>query len=307
MDTRKSIVDALAAECVCSPRLRAKRGTCNSNQKPAGQYEVVQEARREQMQLKCHERGRWISSELQAASAAAATKTGFRFRVKGFNVCSSVWRAMHAIPRRTYNRWRFAVATPDKGLQGAKPSARENGDRRPRGVSALGLKAIAWLEQHAEEVGDRMPDERHKGHHVLRLPRVERQRVHSEYVSEMKARGEGYTHRITFARLWRDRLAWIKMGRNSGNFATCTECDNFAAALAKVNRHNNQKRADIKRRRAAHLRDAMDERLAYYKRREQAFRGNLTSLIIDGMDQKKTALPHFGKKTHASDGELGSV
>ncbi|KAL3890072.1 hypothetical protein ACJMK2_002369 [Sinanodonta woodiana] len=73
----------------------------------------------------------------------------------------------------------------------------------------------------------------------------------------------------------------------------CTDCSNFKQLIDKEK--NLEKRKELMTIRYLHLQQQQNERESYYVRRAQAEMRphHALSLIIDGMDQRKTDLPHY--------------
>ncbi|XP_065925368.1 uncharacterized protein [Magallana gigas] len=83
-------------------------------------------------------------------------------------------------------------------------------------------------------------------------------------------------------------------------FTKCTDCHNFRCLIEKE--QDTQIKSDYIAMRNLHLKEQQMEREAYYVRRGQAEMRpkEILSLIIDGMDQNKTDLPHYCKWSNPS-------
>jgi hypothetical protein len=87
--------------------------------------------------------------------------------------------------------------------------------------------------------------------------------------------------------MWKEDCPEIKKSRDKGKFSKCGCCIGFSARLAKCLPGDTETRAAIKAERHEHLVLARGQRVCYYDVRAEGVAGNCTSIICDGMDQKK--------------------
>ena len=183
-------------------------------------------------------------------------------------------------------------------------------DTRPESLRASIM--VAWLRLLAMRVGEMMPmvtknAELSATDVEFRLPPGTKGAVHNEYVADLKACGGGddalsYT---AFLRVWSRHclLQNIVISRTKGEFVRCDSCINYSNLLQTESRPTV--RADLRHQRRVHMYKMWMERKCYYERREEARQhpDDLLSIIIDGMDQRKSEIPRVprGQVTHALD------
>jgi len=126
---------------------------------------------------------------------------------------------------------------------------------------------------------------------IARLPFRTKKQVYDAYVAEMLRRREPVLHSTTFYKVWRDRCNRIKTCRKKDNFSICGTC---AARANELSGAVTVADANIiKARWNAHLLIMRRNRNKYHKHAEKAVSEprRYTSIIIDGGDKRKIALP----------------
>ncbi len=93
-----------------------------------------------------------------------------------------------------------------------------------------------------------------------------------------------------FRNIWEEEFSHVKKRRRKP-FGECTECAGFKTQLKEL-RNDPQTRDSVKQKYKSHLEHQKLERTSYYGRRWKGKRGAAHSIIMDGMDQSKTDLPH---------------
>jgi len=107
----------------------------------------------------------------------------------------------------------------------------------------------------------------------------------------MKSTGVSPVSRPTFSRVWKTRFRKVIIPKEN-KFMKCGVC--VALKLCLQGTMDQDKRKNLAFKRRIHNEQQMAERRAYYAnclKAEQQPRRYL-SLILDGMDQSKTNLPH---------------
>ncbi|CAH1242494.1 Hypp6767 [Branchiostoma lanceolatum] len=207
-------------------------------------------------------------------------KTTFSFKANGKVMCRKAWCRLHGIKKKVYYKGRTAF------LDG-RPSASER-IRPRRQKSPAYVKANVWFERYLSENGEKMPHRKETW-----LPyRTRKQGVYHQYRQEKALEMEPYCSKQTFYNMWNEMHDNVFI-KKSSLFTKCKKCVQLERKLERT--RIPRKRLQIQDRRRAHLDRQMRERLNYYRRREAAHRNpnRYLSLIIDGMDQAKTYLPHF--------------
>ena len=92
--------------------------------------------------------------------------------------------------------------------------------------------------------------------------------------------------------MWIEKFPKLKI-KKTNSFSRCTLCPSLEKRLEKTK--DLKKREIIVKAKRDHNDCQMDERKCYYDKRDRARRipKKYLSLIIDGMDQSKTNIPHF--------------
>jgi hypothetical protein len=87
----------------------------------------------------------------------------------------------------------------------------------------------------------------------------------------------------------------IRLTRNTGDFLSCTVCDAYDTRIRGA--HSEEERKVLREFKKKHNTKQQTQRLKYYKHRRKAREHPRTylSIIIDGMDQKKTNCPVLGR------------
>ncbi|CAG2224641.1 unnamed protein product [Mytilus edulis] len=161
------------------------------------------------------------------------------------------------------------------------------------------INALIWLEEYATFRADRMPDSQ-----TALLPYGTRRiRIYEQYHQENEK--ETQLKRSSFMLMWSKYLPHLKI-KQTNSFSKCTTCTSIERQLEME--HDHVKRAKLMKLRAEHNDGQMAERKYYYSKRKQAVDSSseYLSLIVDGMDQAKTALPHFVGRT-AKDNKLPPI
>ncbi|XP_066929842.1 uncharacterized protein [Clytia hemisphaerica] len=150
--------------------------------------------------------------------------------------------------------------------------------------------AVLWIKRFADDCGDAPPD-RDPDSRVIPACFTKRA-VYKTYKEEIQLQDLKCLSEGQFLRAWRQELPKIKISENT-RFTKCGIC-----TLIKDIK-NSTKDKDLKNKmsliRKLHNEQQMGER-AKYKVHQTKARNNpdrYASIIIDGMDQNKTSLPHF--------------
>ncbi|XP_071125906.1 uncharacterized protein [Mytilus edulis] len=121
---------------------------------------------------------------------------------------------------------------------------------------------------------------------------MRKKEIYIAYRNEQIMDFNNFMSTTSFYAIWRKFYSHVKI-RSTNVFTKCTTCVKLDRALQL--QLNPQKRQAIFREKQAHLHRIIMEKLAYYRRRTISRRrpDRYLSLIIDGMDNTKTSLPHF--------------
>ncbi|KAI8522104.1 hypothetical protein Bbelb_018580 [Branchiostoma belcheri] len=222
-------------------------------------------------------RNEWIKQKL-GSFQVGSDKRAFQFKVNGSEVCREAWCRIYGINKNTYYR---ELNNFRMGLEWA-------GLRQGRSLSSKCISISVWFGHYVAIHGDKMP---HK--EEIWLPYNTRKTdIFNKYAEDCEDRSEPYCCLQSFLNMWKTFYPHVAIKKCS-LFTKCTICVRLGRDLAKT--RDPVKRRKIKLKRQEHDARQMAERLAYYQRREAARQepDKYLSLIIDGMDQAKTYLPHF--------------
>lgn len=159
------------------------------------------------------------------------------------------------------------------------------------------MMAMAWLKNYANVCGDQMPDSP-KIHLPSCSTKASVYKLMKEEIEEADGEICSETH---FKRAWREELSYITIPQVN-RFARCDTCSKLKSQLEACS--NKKERCHLQQARELHLKQQRTEREKYYKHITKARRHpqKYMSIIIDGMDQKTTAVPHFVRDSKTSNG-----
>ncbi|XP_062576087.1 uncharacterized protein LOC134237971 [Saccostrea cucullata] len=202
----------------------------------------------------------------------------------GHNVCSSCFQLLLKINKNFYYKY-FKKATEGKSAASY---------RNTRGFGEAREGAILWLQNYEYFHADRMPD---NGDMMLPF-KTRKIDLYDLYVDEkiqqltISIKFAYTVSRSAFYEVWKTEFPKLKI-KQTNSFSRCSTCVHIDRELEKT--RDPVKREKLKEMMSVHNQRQMKERRYYYKKRELARRNpsQFLSIIIDGMDQSKTNLPHF--------------
>ena len=158
---------------------------------------------------------------------------------------------------------------------------------------------VAWLNSFSERVGDFMPNEE-----CIVLPYPKFEGVYLEYKQEMEKRDDNCLCHYSYAcRIFGEEIPNIRLVRSKGSFVCCKICTSYQNRILKAK--SQAEREQLKLLRLEHVEKQRTERIHYYSHREAAIASpdHILSIIMDGMDQSKTSVPLYSRRS--SDRALG--
>ena len=221
--------------------------------------------------------------------------------VAGSSLCVDCWRYLHGHIKRS----RFH-AIQAKAKDGERRVVPRLGDTQARlGVSDATLEAKAWILEFAKWVGDHMPDA-----HVTALPVKTRSELYTVYKQEWEeTTKEGIDREFSkcvnlrlFLKIFKQMSPQLAVQKTK-RFAQCADCHSLQSSIAQ---HKSEaivaKYSALLKTHRTHIAII---RLKYKCHREKARslreKGKCLSIIMDGMDQAKTRLPHLHREPKGLD------
>uniref|UniRef100_A0A8W8JJX8 DUF7869 domain-containing protein n=1 Tax=Magallana gigas TaxID=29159 RepID=A0A8W8JJX8_MAGGI len=248
---------------------------CSTESEPFGNLHFI-EPLMTSTPRKQKERPRWFQKKFEDFQSVKEGK--FHFILHGHGVCLKSWLIAHGIKKSIYYKERKTWMTRDEG---PLSSVRKL-------TSEKRLHAINWFGEYIAMRGENPP-------HIqeIWLPfGLRKNEVYSRYEVETEEESRDRVSYQTFLNIWKDHFSHVKI-KQSNLFTRCTTCDKLDRELHK--QLNPEKKRDIFIKKQEHLHRQMKEKSAYYRRKTVSRRrpDRYISLIIDGMDQSKTNIPHF--------------
>ncbi|XP_053403787.1 uncharacterized protein LOC123534087 [Mercenaria mercenaria] len=195
----------------------------------------------------------------------------------GKKVCGTCFRKLYRIDKNFYYKY---LKKAQQGKQSASV-------RYTRSYSESRNLADTWLDCYAFYHADRMPDTG-----VLMLPyRTRKIDIYNLYKNEMTDQFKYPVSKSLFYNIW-NRKKNLKI-KQTNSFSKCNTCVHLERELEKT--RDPESRTKLKSMVAVHNERQMNERRYYYEKKDKAkdYPRRFLSLIVDGMDQSKTNLPHF--------------
>ena len=213
-----------------------------------------------------------------------------RYRILGEEVCRNFYLRARGMHHSTCDKIETDIFCKDRSLLSLGSDLRTINLTKSEKRNEL----EAWLDEYADDVGCKMPHE-----DIRVLPHRNIKPIQEEYNEDLTAEAQPQASQSYFYKVFTkcaDSLK-IRLARDTGTLARCTVCNAYDQRLRAA--RTPMERAQIKRFRAAHHNKQELQRKKYYHHRRKAKKNpsRYLSVIIDGMDQKKTNCPSLGKYT----------
>ncbi|XP_077869749.1 uncharacterized protein LOC144361813, partial [Saccoglossus kowalevskii] len=205
------------------------------------------------------------------------------FVIRGIPVCTKAWCNVLNISLK-----RFSVVLR---LYKDNVVTVRHGNLGRRHLTEKTSLCLGWMRFTFESLGDYMP---HKSE-VHLPPTWNKDMVYKRMVNDMLARGYSTEMVVSdghFRKIWIEQLSEFKIVKGGGDFSKCTTCTQLEEEYAKA---TSAWKVKIKLTMDLHDNCLRLERGGYHSARARARRDpqEITTLIIDGMDQNKTNLPNL--------------
>ena len=159
------------------------------------------------------------------------------------------------------------------------------------GKGLVGKHAVIWMQNYFRMHCEVMPTTGR-----LHLPdNYTRDELYQIYKDEMDSQVERYVSYSQFTRLWKMKFDNVLIPRKV-RMGVCAICANLKSMIKGAKSDDVKK--DCYRRSLTEHRDSQaKERMKamHHRNKSLKFPGRYMCLMIDGMDQKKTCLPHFAR------------
>lgn len=269
---RKLLQKALSTTFICLVRSRKCRLSCLSGINT----DFVKKVRTRVWTKDFESRVEWFSDKY---SEAINKEISVRYTIEdGRQICAKCFRNLYRLDKSFYYKY---ISKFEKGALSA-------GYRNAKTLHKTSELAMDWLNDYAVFHGDQMPD---KGI-VLLAYKTRKIDIFNQYFDETVEKMQRTVSRSNFYKIWADNFPSLKI-KQTNSFSKCNTCTKLDAQLQAT--RDPIKRDEIKGLIKAHNYRQMMERKYYYSKRNQAkeSKRRYMSIIIDGMDQMKTNLPHF--------------
>jgi len=272
-----SIVNKIRPENVWPKILKA----CDCHFRSILPKDIVSERSRA-AQLEQSARNNLILSELRCFLVKSESNISFHRRYQGLQCCKQCYATVRAVSLRTLERLESLIRS--KFHENAMESPKwEHGRKRICSgvrVSQATFECLRWMEQNFGLLGERMPDRE-----VSVLPPGYKVEYYDKFRTETKVD----LSLPYFYYLWRYNFRDVKTCL-SQRMSKCGICEEYSALLLTG---DSEQIAKARTPYNEHLQFVKGERGIYYHHQELAQDSphEVLSLIVDSMDQIKTALP----------------
>lgn len=204
--------------------------------------------------------------------------------------CAKAWRFAYGVPEATHKR----------GLQRRTNGGRNNKKGKVGSCSSIATFFIVWLLAFANEVGDKLPfGEGSEVSTQIRLPFPHKKIVYKMYKKFEEQKNVTNVDKIISYNsaivAWKEdpNARHIKLAKFKEGFSKCDVCSRYEMKITK--QMTAAQRANLDCDFYSHLAETKKERQQYYKAKNKAMTRptEYMSLIMDSMDQRKTAVPFF--------------
>ncbi|XP_071507098.1 uncharacterized protein [Diadema antillarum] len=215
---------------------------------------------------------------IELMQSMAASSDFKKFIVDGDLICRHAWLLMLKLSEKTFYRaWNLL-----KFGHVHDPCAVGNNGKGQKGHGAVG-----YMETFILKMGDTCPESGR-----VYLPCCTSIKgIYEEYLTCLTKEHEQIS-KTQFYQLWRKHFSHVSFPK----VTRMTKC-NFCVLVKDIIPKTSDPitRMNLKKERDEHLNRQWQERRHYYKRKAEALSDSKAkmSIILDGMDQAKTYLPHF--------------
>jgi hypothetical protein len=260
--------------------------------------DVIRDVRLEFYQLHFEDRQKWWMDSLKRFTVRENGRDNVCPVLNKIKVCCTAWCNIVGVNRRTVSR-----KIKEARLGGMRP---EHGLRGSMRVSNDYVTITALTKKFVEDHADQMPDETVTNvdgeiRVKLKLPAsYNKKGIYDEISTDRTSSGLSTGSLITFYKVWRMEFWHVDITK-SNDFTKCAQCVEFKQYINSA--ATDRARQSFKRDRATHNNLQFAHRMMYTLWKEESIRrpGESLCMIIDGMDQAKTSVPHMARTFYSKD------
>eukprot|EP00058_Branchiostoma_floridae_P009183 XP_002594671.1 hypothetical protein BRAFLDRAFT_104856 [Branchiostoma floridae] len=240
----------------------------------------LEEVHRAYRKIKTAQRVQWIAAQLQVSIG----KKKIKHFLLGEKVCAQCWRKLQGISIDTYYK--------GKEMKLKQKSPKKHGNKGRWKPPIKTQKAEAFIANFVKYYGQHQPN-KNQQHMPTSMSRKD---VWIRYKRQQETREDETIQRSTFYRLLRKRFSSVKFPKESRH-GHCKDCNMIRDQCRHA--RSDSEVAEVNFHRDSHASNYKGARQKYYKHNQKAIDSpdKYISLMMDGMDQKSTRVPHFGKGT----------
>jgi hypothetical protein len=259
---------------------------------------AIRDVRLEFYQLHFEARQKWWMDCLKRFTVLVNGREIVRPVVDKTTICCAAWCNVVGVHRKTVSRKilkaRAGAVRPEHGLRGSVKFSND--------YVTIASLTKTFIDNHA----DQMPDETVMNsvgevRVKLKLPAsYNKKGIYDELKTDRASTGQLTGSLYTFYKVWRSEFWHVDITK-SNDFTKCAQCVEFKQYINSA--ATDRIRESFKRGRATHNHLQFAHRLNYTLWKEESIKRPQESLclIIDGMDQAKTSVPHMARTFYSKD------
>ncbi|CAH3027411.1 unnamed protein product, partial [Porites evermanni] len=242
----------------------------------------VRETREQFLKKGLKKQGEWLLNFFEISQRVQNGKSTFDYYVQKKKVCQKAWLTSHGISNGRFTSLLLAVKTS------TRLSSRVHARKGTTFESRRFIEAELWFGDMVDSLANRMPDLSKR-----ELPAcLTFQKIYEMYTESV----QNPLKPSQFRRMRLNKFPDVIIPKRN-RFTKCGVCLLITEHIRATT--DKKKRVTWTERKQLHMEQQAGERKKYYKHQKKAEQrpDKYLSLIIDGMDQSKTHLPHWIQKS----------
>lgn len=215
-----------------------------------------------------------------------ATEENVCHLICGKEVCEKCWREVHKVSPYKYNKY---LGESRQGVRGKIHG--NTGSIKP---SIEHTESIGWFQNFVSDIGEHMPHQE-----KVTLPAgMKKTDVWKLMTSDLDSQSLA---KSSFMKIWKNSFSNITIVKENP-FSKCHICTTLHFEYEQCGRYDKEGKKLIIDKKREHWEYVRKQKEAYYMRREASclYPKRFLTIIIDGMDQKKTNIPILYTKARNS-------